>query len=280
MYPTLGIIPFFGSELRSYHLMRWSYFLLAILVTTYLNRRQGTTSRQTVGPFLVGIPAAMIGGHLLNVFEAWPFYSAQPSRIVDVFSGGNSIYGALGVGIGVGIIYLRWQNLPMRAFLDAAAPAMALGEAMTRVGCFLNGCCYGRPTDTIVGVTFPQGSQPFIAHAAQGLIELSDPRSLPVHPTQLYSALIGFVLFILLIFLFMRPHYPGALFCVFLVGYGLQRLVVGHWRADVALYWWEVSQPLSIAIVIVGLMSFWIWHPRIDAADDVHVSARMRPTDP
>jgi len=278
MYPTLGTIPIVGVELRSHQLMRWSYFLVAVLLTTYLNSRQGIRSQQTVGPFLVGIPAALIGGHLLNVFEAWPFYRAQPSRVLDVLAGGNSIYGALVFGIGTGVGYLWLQRLPLRAFLDGAAPAMALGEAMTRIGCFLNGCCFGRPTDAVMGVTFPHGSQVFIAHATAGLIALSSPRSLPVHPTQLYSAAIASVLFLLLLWLFVKGrHFPGALFCLFLVGYGLQRLVVGQWRADTVLYWWEVSQPLSVAMVVVGMVLWGIWRRRlVEAAGGLHKSLPAR----
>jgi phosphatidylglycerol---prolipoprotein diacylglyceryl transferase len=260
MYPILGTLPFFGFELRSYQMMRWTYLLVALGLTAYLNRRQGIRPQQTLGAFLVGIPAALIGGHLLNVFEAWPFYRAQPSRVLDVFTGGNSIYGALVFGTGSGVAYLRWRGLALRSFLDAAAPAMALGEAMTRIGCFLNGCCFGVPTDTIIGVTFPYGSQPFIAHASAGLIALTSPRSLPVHPTQLYSAGISALLFFGLLWLFlMGRRFPGMLFCVFLIGYGLQRLLVGIWRADTALYWWDVSQPLSLAMVAAGILLWGIW---------------------
>lgn len=278
MYPTLGTIPIVGYELRSYQLMRWTYFLVAVLLTAYLNARQGIRPQRTLGAFLVGIPAALLGGHLLNVFEAWPFYRAQPSRVLDVFSGGNSIYGALVFGIGSGVVYLRWQRLPLRAVLDAAAPAMALGEAMTRIGCFLNGCCFGHPTDAIMGVTFPHGSQVFIAHATAGLIALSTPRSLPVHATQLYSASIAALLFVILLWLFLRGRQvPGTLFCVFLIGYGLQRLLVGVWRADTALYWWDVSNPLSLAMV-AGAMALWgmWWQQRAKVGGELRPSLPTR----
>lgn len=278
MYPTLGSIPFVGYELRSYQLMRWTYFLVAALLTTYLNARQGIRPQQTVGAFLVGIPAALVGGHLLNVFEAWPFYRAQPSRVLDFLAGGNSNYGALVFGIGFGAGYLRWQRLPLRAFLDAAAPAMALGEAITRIGCFLNGCCFGHPTDTVMGVTFPHGSQVFIAHATAGLIAVSSPRSLPVHPTQLYSASIAGLLFVVLLWLFVKGRqFSGALFCLFLVGYGLQRLVVGLFRADTALYWWDVSQPLSLAMFVAGMVLWGIWRrDRVETAGDLRASLPAR----
>jgi len=275
VYPTVGDIPLIGIEVRSYQVMRWGYFLAAAALTAHLNSRQGVKPWQTLGAFLVGIPAALVGGHLLNVLEAWPFYEAQPARILDVVRGGNSIYGALIGGVSAGVWYLHWQGLPMRSFLDAAAPAMALGEAMTRVGCFLNGCCFGQPTDSLLGVSFPRGSQVFIAHATAQLIPVSSSASLSVHPTQLYSATIATAMFLTFAWMSIRSRrpFPGTLFCAFLIGYGLQRLVVGWWRADTALYWWEFSRPLSILMVIVGAVLWRQWRRSDVTVDDIRAAS-------
>lgn len=260
MYPILGTIPGLGVEVRTYLVARWAYFLLAALLTVRLNRRRGIGASATFGAFAVGIPAALIGGHLLNVFEAWPYYRMQPWRILDVFAGGSSIYGALGLGTFTGVIYLRYHQVSARLFLDAAAPVMALGEAMSRVGCFLNGCCFGTPTSVLAGVTYPRGSQPFIAHVTQGLIPQSAEHSLAVHPTQLYAAGICGLLSVLLLWSFARDQlFPGALLCVFAIAYGLQRLILGVWRADAVLYWREVSEPLSVLTIAVGVVLWLLW---------------------
>lgn len=262
MHPTLGEISALGIEVRSYQLIRWAYFAAGAALLAALNRRRGIRIGQSLGAFLVGIPAGLVGGHLLNVIEAWPFYRAQPDRILAVVVGGSSFFGALIGGLAAGVAYLRWRRLAVRGFLDAAAPVMALGAAMTRLGCFVNGCCFGHPTLGVVGVEFPRDSQVFAAQVAAGLIASGSAGSLPVHPTQLYSAALSALLCLVLIGLFVRGRlFPGALVCLFLFGYGLQRLVVGWWRADTALYWWELTVPLSLASIAVAAALWLLWRP-------------------
>jgi phosphatidylglycerol:prolipoprotein diacylglycerol transferase len=209
----------------------------------------------------------MAGGHLLNVFGAWASYRTQPAAILDLLAGGSSIFGALAFGIGAGVLCLRWQGLRVRAFLDAAAPAMALGEAMTRVGCFLSGCCFGVPTRGPLGVAFPRGSYAWAAQVAAGLISPGSETSLPVHSTQLYSAAASALLFAVLLRTVWRARaFPGAAFCASLFGYGLQRLVVGWWRGDGALYPWEVSPALSILTIMLAGALWALWRPQTGGA--------------
>jgi phosphatidylglycerol:prolipoprotein diacylglycerol transferase len=261
MYPSFGEIA--GFDIRAAQVLRWAYFVAGAALTAYLARRRGIRVSAALGAFLVAIPAALIGGHLLNVFEAWPSYRGQLAIILNVVGPGNSIYGALAFGTLAGVAFLRWRRLPVRELLDAAAPALMLGEAMTRVGCFLAGCCFGHPTESLLGVAFPRGSYPFTAQAAAGLLSHADAASLPVHPTQLYSAAICAALLVVLLRLFRRGGlFPGALFCLALIGYGLQRLVVGIWRADAVLYWWEVSNALSAVTVLCGAGLWFVWRQR------------------
>jgi len=260
VYPE---VTFLGVDIRSHQIIRWTYFFLAAGMTVYLNSRRGVMPAVTVGAFVVGIPAALIGGHLLNVFEAWPFYREHPSQILDVVSGGSSIYGAIAFGVGAGVFYLRGARVAVRPFLDAAAPALALGEAASRIGCFLNGCCFGRPTLGPLGIVFPRESQVFAAQVAAGLIGPRSASPLPVHATQIYSAVLAFGLFLVLLWLFFRRRlFPGALFCLFVGGYAMIRLVVGHWRADAALYWWEVTTPISVLMLAVATGLWMHWRPR------------------
>lgn len=276
MHSMLGQLSIFGIEIQAYHLVRWIYFLAAALLTVFLAQRRGTRPLVTVGAFLVGIPFALVGGHLLNVFEAWPSYRDRPEYILDFLFGGSSVYGALVFGVLSGIAYLSWRGVMVRRFLDAAAPAMALGEVMTRLGCFLNGCCFGKPTLSAVAVTFPRGSPAFAAQIASGLVSSGSDHSLPVHPTQLYSAAICTGLFLGLLWVLARDRlFPGALFCVFLFGYGLQRLIVGSWRADTALYWWELSNTLGVATVIVAVGLWSVWRLKGKRIDQVNAQPRV-----
>lgn len=262
MYPVVGEWPLFGGEIRSYQLLRWAFLFVGGILVAYLNRRRGIAPMLSVRVFVLAIPIALAGGHLLNVIEALPFYRNQPVRVLDIVSGGSSIYGALFFGLGFGVWYLWRHGLPVRTFLDGAAPAIVLGEAMTRVGCFLNGCCFGLPSTRPWGVAFPPDSQVFVAQLSLGLVAPGSDRSVPVHPTQLYSVLFSLGLFGVLLYLFAKERFfPGALFCIAVSGYGLQRLIVGQWRADAALYWWELSNALSILIIVLGVVLWIAWRP-------------------
>jgi prolipoprotein diacylglyceryltransferase len=125
----------------------------------------------------------------------------------------------------------------------------------------------------VLGVAFPRGSYAFTTQAAAGLLSRAAGTSLPVHPTQLYSAAICAALFAVLLHLFLRgARFPGALFALALIGYGLQRLVVGVWRADAVLYWWEVSNALSVATVLVGAGLWFMWRQRASTAARLRIA--------
>src|SRR6185295_17659948 len=103
---------------------------------------------------------------------------------------------------------------------DGCAPVMALGEGVTRIGCFFAGCCYGAPTTSILGVTFPPRTAVFLSQARAGLIPYSARHSLPVHATQIYAAVFGFVLCGALVYLLRRRQgFDGRVFCAFLFAY-------------------------------------------------------------
>src|SRR5437773_2297681 len=131
------------------------YVLVALVLVLRLNERQGIAARVTLTAFALGVPAGILGAHVLDMLEYW----GQHGGVGDVLSpSGSSIYGAFLVVFPAIWFYTRSQGVSPLRFLDAGAPAMALGEAMTRVGCFLNGCCYGAPWSGPVAVVFPPES--------------------------------------------------------------------------------------------------------------------------
>src|SRR5206468_3661124 len=100
-------------------------------------------------------------------------------------------------------LFRRRYPFPVRPMMDVIAPALALGIALGRLGCFLNGCCYGDVCHLPWAMTFPQGSSPWAHHVDLGLIPQAAARSLPIHPTQIYAAIDGLVLLLLL-----TAYYP------------------------------------------------------------------------
>lgn len=148
---------------------------------------------------LIGVLSGIIEARLFFVFLYDPgYYLSNPLQILNLQQGGLAFYGGFVFGLATILIYLYRAHIPVLSFLDLAAPATALGYAIARFGCFMNGCCYGKPTTVAWGVVFP---------VIDGLKR---------HPTQLYSVIAGFLIFILLVWITRRGFvFGGRLFAFF-----------------------------------------------------------------
>src|SRR5438552_3093282 len=193
-------LPLLGS-VSTYAIIRTVYIFVALWLTIRLSERQDIRANTMLGAFAVGVPAGILGAHVLDMLE----YVGQHGGLQDMLSPtGSSIYGAFLVVVPIVWLYARSQGVSALRLLDAGAPAMALGEAMTRVGCFLNGCCYGIPWDGPLAVVFPRESFVYRDQIARDLLPLGALHSLPVVPVQLVSAALAFVAFAGLLWLFRR----------------------------------------------------------------------------
>lgn len=146
---------------------------LGALVGLWVFRREILRSRlpeSAVDSAVAGILGGMAGAKLLWVFE---HLGEEPTLDLLLSRGGMSWFGGLAGGVLAGLAVMQWKRLPKTAVLAAAAPALAIGHMIGRIGCFLVGDDYGRPTDLPWGVAFPQGLP---------------PTTVRVHPTQLYEA--------------------------------------------------------------------------------------------
>jgi len=221
-------MPFLGA-LSTYAAVRTLYVFVALALVLRLNARQGIAARVTLTAFALGVPAGILGAHVLDIVEYW----GQHGGLGNVLSGtGSSIYGAFLLVVPVLWLYARSQGVSPLRFLDAGAPAMALGEAMTRVGCFLNGCCYGIPWKGPLAVVFPRESFAYHDQIDRGLLPAGAAHSLPVFPAQLVSAGLALLAFLGLLWLFRRPHAGGQIFYAFLVFYGALRLGIAPLRQE------------------------------------------------
>lgn len=173
-----------------------------------------------------------------------------------LWNGGLVLYGAIGGGlIGFYLMQRRREFGPWRELLDLIAPALALGIAFGRLGCFLNGCCFGQvcSPDWPLATIFPAGSPPSLAHG-DGL-----HASPALHPTQIYSSIQGAILALLLWHAGRRLALrPGRTFALFLGLYSVGRSLVESIRGDhgVAAGEWTVSQMASILALALGA---WLW---------------------
>ncbi len=167
MYPVLFKIGSF--EVMSFGLLVAIGALAGIWLFGRELRASGLPP-DAVNGAIAGLLAGLAGAKLLYVLEHLgedPFFSLLTSR------GGLSWFGGLFGGIVAALVYFRWRRWPLIPIISAATPALAAGHALGRIGCFLVGDDYGRPTSLPWGIAFPQGLP---------------PTDVPVHPTQLYEA--------------------------------------------------------------------------------------------
>jgi phosphatidylglycerol:prolipoprotein diacylglycerol transferase len=182
-------------------------------------------------------------------------------------------------------LYRLLRPFPLRPVLDVVAPALALGIALGRFGCFLNGCCYGDRCDLPWAVSFPPGRRRGRSDKP-GLIDASAPGSLPVHPTQLYSALDGLILLALLSAYYPLRRRDGEVMALLMVSYPVTRFLIEHLRNDEGAFFagMTISQNISVALLLCGLLSWYrLWRlpagRHADTAEDP-ASASALATDP
>jgi len=196
-----SILKLGSFEIHSYGLLLAIAFLAAIQLFVMRGKRRGISEDALHTVSLVILILAIVGGRALFVLTHWSDYAGDLAGIFRLWEGGLMLYGGYVLAIVGGIFYVRRARLSVWKIADSAAPAMALGIGIGRIGCFLNGCCFGLPTDAAWGVRFPAGS--YSSHAFPGAA---------LHPSQLYMVSAGLLLFATLLYLDRKPHFDGWLF--------------------------------------------------------------------
>lgn len=243
MIPVLVDFGFF--QVRSYGLMLSVAFLVAWWVLRKGMRRRGWAD--TVAYDFVAIAAVfgVLGSKLFFVIDHWE--EVRGDVLGTVFSGtGLTFLGGPVLAAPAVLLYLRWRGCAPLKGLDAAAPALAVGAAVGRIGCLLAGDgCYGVPTDLPWGMTFPNGVvRTFV----------------PVHPTPLYETLWYAALTVGLVAYDARRGgrgRPGGVFAAFLVAYGLGRFLVEFIRTN-PRYALGLSQAQFISLAAMAGGVAWL----------------------
>lgn len=233
--------------MHSYGLMLALAFLAAILLLEARAKGLGI-AKDTVMDFgLVIMIASIVGSRAFYVGSHWNEYAGNPLTALAVWEGGLTFYGGVLLSVPAGVFFLYRKKIPFWPLADMAAPAFALGLGIGRLGCFLNGCCFGHPSSLPWAVRFP-------ADTAAGAAF-----SCALHPTQLYESLFGFSAMILLLWLGRKRLFQGALFCLFLGMYGIWRFILDYFRyyehSQVWLWNLTNNQWISLGIVLFALVS-------------------------
>jgi len=233
-------------------------FLVGLWTASLRAPRENIPGERIADIVLWLMVGAILGARVVYVTTYWKDeFAGQPFwEIFMIQNGGLVYYGGLIGATVAGFIYIRWKKLPLWKTADVLAPSIALGNFFGRIGCFLNGCCYGHPTHVPWAVQFPNQSYAWAQQYQEGLVGKNAP-SLPVHPTEIYDAVNNFLLYLLLAWLFRRKKFDGQVFATYLIGYAITRTFMEYFRGDYPRdhihYGLTPGMLVSIPIFIIGL---------------------------
>ncbi|MFH1371678.1 MAG: prolipoprotein diacylglyceryl transferase [Planctomycetota bacterium] len=165
MHPELFRIPFTTLTVKSYGLMMVIGFLVAVYVIRRLSRNITPDPQMITNASLYSLIAGVVGSRIFFVVHHFNLFKGDLLNMFAIWQGGLELLGGVIGSLVVLIFYMRYHKLPVRRYLDILAIGLMLALAFGRIGCFLNGCCFGKPTDLPWAVRFPYGSHPYISQA-------------------------------------------------------------------------------------------------------------------
>lgn len=182
-------------------------------------KQYGLTFDQSNNLFILLVLAGVVGGKFFMIFEDPSLYLSQPKKL---FSGSGFVfYGSLLTTIPVMLWYFKKIKVPVLGMLDVMAAVTCIVHGFGRIGCFMAGCCYGKPTHSAFGVIFTDP------------VCQAEPLHTTLHPTQLYEAGFIFTLLIILTIIKSRKQFNGQLFLIYLIAYAIGRAVLEIFRGDI-----------------------------------------------
>jgi phosphatidylglycerol:prolipoprotein diacylglycerol transferase len=274
----------------------------AVQLAKYLARRAGIDPEAFVNAGLIALVAGIIGARLSHILENLPQYTTvTPTRsawdnfrdAINIRSGGLTYYGGFLLAFPILVFYAIRKKIPVRLGMDIVAPCLMIGLGFGRIGCFLNGCCYGAECDLPWAVRFPYYSWAYQDEYDRGRVTpptalldftretgiddkpalvpprqlKADPalaalakeqRSNQLHPAQLYSAITAFLIAAITFTFFMMPHAAGRGFALMMMLEGATRFLLELLRSEPAVIGsFSLSMVLGIALLAAGVF-LWL----------------------
>jgi phosphatidylglycerol:prolipoprotein diacylglycerol transferase len=187
MYPKLFEIPFLHLMVYSYGLMLVVGFLSAVYLIRRLSRNITSNPEHITNAALYSLIAGVVGARLFYVIHYFDQYRDNLLSVFAIWKGGLELIGGVLLAIAVIVFYMYYHKLPVRQYLDILAIALMLALAFGRIGCFLNGCCFGKPSNLPWAVRFPYGS-----HAYRSQIYPNQQRNRPEPQLSLPADFFGY----------------------------------------------------------------------------------------
>jgi phosphatidylglycerol:prolipoprotein diacylglycerol transferase len=271
----------FGYAVPSYGVMVAVGILAATGLALWLARHDGVTADFVLDAVFWSVVSGFLGARGLYLAVTWRETAADP--VGSVFSGGGGVIaGGLLAGALAAAVVAQRHGVGLARAADLLAPAVALGQACGRIGCYLNGCCYGCLVPGWlrgVAVRYPRfggpgaeptGSYPYLDHLRNGFVSTGDAWSLPVVPVQLLEAAWCGLLAAGLTLLWWRRLRPGTVAVVYGVTYAAGRFALEFWRGDADRgVWMGLSLSQWLALVAVGCLGV-VWRRMITVTPARH----------
>ena len=242
MYPTL--YKFGPVALHSFGLLLALGCIAAIRRASRISGRLGLAPDGVMDVGILMTLTGLVGGRVAYVALNWGDFAGDVRAMVAIWDGGLTSLGGFAVGTVAGVLWARRRGLDVAAFADMCAPSIALGYGIARLGCFLNGCCYGAPTTLPWAVRFRQDG--------------GDALTAPCHPVQVYSFILNMLIFWALTRLEKRGLPAGRLFGSWLVLASLERFLMECFRrgATAQVLWRGMTQAQAVCLplILVGAL--------------------------
>ena len=247
--------------IKSYGVLLALSFGIGLILSLARAKKERIKPEIMLDLFLVVLISSIFGSRFFYVIFHLEEFAGNFWDTVNLFQssgeigiGGLSMVGGVVLAIISGIIFLYVRKLNVWKIADLVSPAFPLGLAITRVGCYLNGCCFGKPTASGCGVVFPSDSYPGYLFP-----------DIPLYPAQLYSSFLGGLMFLILIGAERKKTFDGFVFFLMLMLYSVDRFVVDLFRyyeeSMVFLRWGGLDISVNQAVLIlVFLFSFFMWN--------------------
>ena len=255
MFPRLLTTDYF--TLHTFGLFLAAAYLAGLWWLMRGVRREKLNPELATGLGLWIIIGAILGAKALMVLRSLPDYLAEPSQFLSlatIQAAGDFYGGFIGALLAALIFFVRHLEMPRWLMADLCGPAIALGQAIGRVGCFMAGDDYGSPTNLPWAVTFHHPDAAEIGGA---------PLGVPLHPVQLYESLVCLGIFLFLVRLTRRKKFHGEIILAYSILYAVGRFLLEYVRGDVDRGFvfggmLSTSQLIAVLVVIVCVPLYWM----------------------
>ena len=246
MYPVL--FRFGPVTIHTYGFFIALGFLVGLWVAAYYAKKEGIPHARIIDLGFYILVAALVGSRLFFIILNAPYYLNSPLEILKIWEGGLVFYGGVLLAAPTAFWFVKKHSLGIWKTADVFAPALAIGHALGRLGCFFAGCCYGKTAEALPwGIIFTDP-------------ECLAPTDLLLHPTQLYESAGEFLNFFILIGLMKHKKFNGQLFLSYLALYSALRFIVEFFRGDIERGFiinnFSIAQGISALIFIMALIGF------------------------